>query len=419
MEGSTAKQGWRLAKLEDLCAQITDGKHGDCKDEPNSGYYFLSCKDVAGGRLHYDGAREITKADFLDTHRRTKFAPRDVLITNSGTIGRMALAPDNELTKRTTFQKSVAILKPHSDQVEPAFLYYALQSDIQRLIEFAGGTAQKNLLLRDLRAFKVRIPPPSTQRRLAGILSAYDTLIENGRQRIRISEDMARAFYHEWFVNFRFPGRQGSALVPSPLGEIPQGWEAKRIGDAFLTVLGGTPSRAKPEFWERGTIPWINSGKVNDLRVTEPSELITASALKKSAAKLMPKGTTVLAITGATLGQVSYLEIETAANQSVVGIVDALDLYSEWIYLTIGNRIRSIINRASGGAHQHINKETVNDVLVALPPAPVAKSFKAVVGPLFRQVATLLFQIQNLCDIRDLLLPRLVSGLIDIGPRLP
>lgn len=128
----------------------------------------------------------------------------------------------------------------------------------------------------------------------------------------------------------------------------------------------------------------------------------------------MPKGTTVLAITGATLGQVSYLEIETTANQSVVGIVDTSGLYSEWVYLTVTDRIEGIINHASGGAQQHINKEVVNDVLLAAPPTPLAKEFKQLVEPMFHEVAMLLFKVQNLRRTRDLLLPRLLSGQIAV-----
>jgi type I restriction enzyme S subunit len=150
------------------------------------------------------------------------------------------------------------------------------------------------------------------------------------------------------------------------------------------------------------------------LRITEASERITPLALEKSAAKLMPKGTTVLAITGATLGQISYLEIETTANQSVVGIVDPSKLWSEWIYLTVRERIEGIIKHASGGAQQHINKEIVNDAHVALPPQPLAQDFKRLVAPIFSELATLLFQIQNLHRTRDLLLPRLLSGQIDV-----
>jgi type I restriction enzyme, S subunit len=203
--------------------------------------------------LNYEGARQINEADFLDTHRRTKFAPADVLITNSGTIGRMAIAPDNELTRRTTFQKSVAILKPIAGRVEPSFLYYALQGDIRRLIEFAGGTAQKNLLLRDLRAFEVSVPPLPVQRRIAGILSAYDELMENSQRRIRILEAMARALYREWFVHFRFPGHEKLPRVASPFGDIPQGWEVKTLGD--LIKYNRRATKPGPHLDQRKYVP--------------------------------------------------------------------------------------------------------------------------------------------------------------------
>jgi type I restriction enzyme S subunit len=225
---------------------------------------------------------------------------------------------------------------------------------------------------------------------------------------------MARNLYREWFVYFRYPGHESFPLIPSALGDIPKGWEVQRIGDSFQTVLGGTPSRAKSEFWVGGTIPWINSGKVNAIRITEASEFITSLALEKSAAKLMPKGTTVLAITGATLGQVSYLEIETTANQSVVGIIAPSGRRSEWVYLTVSEQIEGIIKHASGGAQQHINKEIVNDVKIVLPTESVANGFKEKVGPMFQEIATLLFQIQNLRKTRDLLLPRLLSGQIPL-----
>jgi len=308
---------------------------------------------------------------------------------------------------------------PASEQTDTKFLFYLLTD--AKLSRYAGGAAQPLVTQTVLKQVEVRVPPLPVQRRIAGILSAYDKLMENSQRRIRLLEAMARALYREWFIRFRIPtealakaGVPPIKLVASPLGDIPQGWEVKKLGETFKTVLGGTPSRVKPEFWEGGTIPWINSGKVNDLRITEPSELITELALERSAAKLMPKGTTVLAITGATLGQVSFLEIETAANQSVVGIADPSGLHSEWIYLTVRDRIDGIINHASGGAQQHINKEVVNDVLVAPPPVPVAKKFKQLVGPMFRQVAMLLFQVQNLRRTRDLLLPRLLSEQVNL-----
>ena len=93
---------WRDENLGDLCSLITDGKHGDCINEDNSGYYFISCKDVKDGRINYEGAREIVHGGFAETHRRTDLKPGDILLTNSGTIGRLAIAPDDDKTPRTT-----------------------------------------------------------------------------------------------------------------------------------------------------------------------------------------------------------------------------------------------------------------------------------------------------------------------------
>lgn len=335
------------------------------------------------------------------THAEYKVRGPGVVIGRKGSLGTVFYSESDYWPHDTTLW----IKDFHGNH--PRFAYYFLQTmGFERL---DAGASNPSLNRNHIHTIPVRWPSLLVQQRIASILSAYDELIENCHRRIWILESMAQSLYREWFVNFKFPGHEKVPRVASALGDIPKGWETNCIGDIFKTVLGGTPSRVKPEFWEDGTVPWINSGKVNDLRITEASEHITLLALKKSAAKIMPKGTTVLAITGATLGQVSYLEIETAANQSVVGIVDPSDLRSEWIYLTIRERIEGIIKHASGGAQQHINKEIVSDVQVVLAPDSLAKDFKLLVAPMFQELATLLFQIQNLRRTRDLLLPRLLS----------
>ena len=159
---------WIKSSLAELTHQITDGKHGDCNNELNSGYYFLSAKDVRDGTLNYNGAREITIEDFNETHRRTKLESGDILITNSGTIGRMAIAPKHERTSKTTFQKSVAIIKPINDLVDKNYLYFSLKSKVVLLQKISQGAAQKNLLLRDLRALEISYPTTiSEQKNLA------------------------------------------------------------------------------------------------------------------------------------------------------------------------------------------------------------------------------------------------------------
>ena len=236
--------------MADVTRLITDGKHGDCVDEYNSGYYFISCKDVRDGKIHYDDARQITRADYEDTHRRTRLEPNDILITNSGTIGRMAIAQEAEFTRRTTFQKSVAIVKPNRNVIEPKFLYYTLQAQVDYLVEISGGTAQKNLLLGDLRRFKLMLPHIDDQRKIAAILSAYDELIENNQQRIALLEKMAEEIYREWFVRLRFPGHEKVKVIKS----VPVGWEQKCLpelanityGFAFDGTRFNTEERGKP-----------------------------------------------------------------------------------------------------------------------------------------------------------------------------
>lgn len=163
---------WGKTKMGEICYLITDGKHGDCENQDGSGYYFLSAKDVKNNTLNYEGARQITKKDFEETHRRTDLKPGDVLVTNSGTIGRMAIAPDDEKTYRTTFQKSVAIIKPIPSIIDNIFCCYYLRADLSKLINASAGTAQKNLLIGDLKNFWIKIPPLSEQRAIVRRLDA-------------------------------------------------------------------------------------------------------------------------------------------------------------------------------------------------------------------------------------------------------
>jgi type I restriction enzyme S subunit len=148
----------KVLKLTDVCNLITDGKHGDSKNEHNSGYYFISVKDLVGGDIVYENARQITKSDFEETHRRTNLEKGDILMSNAGTIGRLAITKDLLETRRTTFQKSVAIIKPNKELILSYFLYSLLKYNIAEIKELAGGSTQSNLLLGDLRNYEFIYP---------------------------------------------------------------------------------------------------------------------------------------------------------------------------------------------------------------------------------------------------------------------
>jgi len=160
-------ENWVWCRLGEITTLITDGKHGDCENEPNSGYYFLSAKDVKNGKLVYVGSRQITYKDFLETHRRTNLEPGDLCIVNTGaTIGKTALAQENELTRKTTFQKSVAVIKVLNQYIEMKYIENLLIYETPKLIRTSSGSAINNLLLGDMRNIIVPLPPLSEQTRI-------------------------------------------------------------------------------------------------------------------------------------------------------------------------------------------------------------------------------------------------------------
>ena len=220
-------------------------------------------------------------------------------------------------------------------------------------------------------------------------------------------EKLSDAYFRAWFVDYNVTSSSivgerhasirnsevsaqlfGDSFKETDIGMIPSSWEVATLGDHCDVLLGGTPSRSNPNYWN-GDIPWINSGKVNDFRITSASEWITQRGLQGSSTKMMPKGTTVLAITGATLGQYSRLEIECCANQSVIGLVPKTKLTNNFVYLSLKHDINQLIDKQTGGAQQHINRNDVMTFRFALPPEEVIEAFESIVAPIFKSISEL------------------------------
>lgn len=292
----------------------------------------------------------------------------------------------------------------------PLFLYYLCK--ILPFANFQAGSAVPTLNRNHIHQLIVKYPPNYTdQSRIASILSSLDSKIETNNKINAKLEEMAQALFKSWFVDFEPFKDKG--MVESELGMIPEGWRVEKLGDVCDCVLGGTPSRNHDEYWN-GDIAWINSGEVNKFRIIEASEYITEIGLAKSATKLLPKKTTVLAITGATLGQVSLLEIDTCANQSVIGVKESEQIKYGFIYPLISYKIKELITHQTGGAQQHINKQNVESLTFVLPTMNVLDEYYKKINPLLSEIANLCFQNLRLSQLRDTLLPKLMSGEIEL-----
>lgn len=399
---------WKEVTLGEVSSKIGDGLHGTPKYDDEGSYYFINGNNLNCGKIIIkDDTKRVGIEEFVKNQKELN--EQTILVSINGTIGNVAKY-NNEpciLGKSACY---INVVK----EVDKEFIYYVLTSaNFKRNItNEATGTTIKNVSLKQMREYKFNIPCNiSDQRRIASILSSLDRKIELNNKINADLEEMAQAIFKNWFVDFE-PFKDGK-FVDSELGMIPEGWKVGTLGEFCKCLLGGTPSRSKEGYWN-GEVNWINSGEINKFRILEASEKITELGLAKSATKLLPKKTTVLAITGATLGQVSLLEIDTCANQSVIGVLENTEVPYEYIYPFIKDRIEMLIQHQTGGAQQHINKDNVESLIFLLPAINVLEDYISLVSPMYKRIESQCFENLYLSTLRDTLLPRLMSGELEV-----
>ena len=383
----------RTVKLKDITLTITDGKHGDCKNHDGSGYYFISCKDVYDETIHYENARQITEDDFRDADRRTDLAAYDILITNSGTIGRMALVKDIPETRKTTFQKSVAIVRADTSQVVPNYLYYLLKSKVHDFINSSNGSAQKNLLLSTMRDFDISfVDSFETQHRIASILSRYDSLIENYQKQIKLLEEAAQRLYKEWFVDLRFPGHENTKIVDG----VPEGWEKKKVGDLIAKVPRSKQIPTK-DYQKEGMIPIIDQSRDYIAGYTDDIE----SKVESNEPYI---------VFGDHTRVLKYVPFAFAKGADGTQLImsNNLDLMPQCLLFT--SLVNVDLSNYSYARHFKYLKE--EEIIV--PTSLIANVFSKHVAKWYVKIQQNREQLRLLTEARDRLLPKLMSGEIEI-----
>ena len=375
--------------LQELCLNITDGKHGDCENEENSGYYFIGCKDIFDGQINYKNARQITKADFEETHKRTMLEVDDILLTNSGTIGRMAFVTDREATTKTTFQKSVAIIKPDKQKVLPRYLYYQLQNCVPQFINSSNGSAQKNLLLSTMRTFQIEIEENrEKQEKIANTLSAYDDLIENNQKQIKLLEEAAQRLYKEWFVDLRFPEHENTKIVDG----VPEGWSRTNINE-ILTFHRGY-DLTKNEM-KAGRYPVVGSTTVigyhNEFKIKGPGIVTGRSG---------------------SLGKYQFIWDNFWPHNTSLYISDYKDHNIFFVYSLLQTVDFASLN--NGGAIPTLNRNVLSNIEVIEPTDELQEMFAKIAEPQYQKIKNLEKQNDRLKTVRDLLLPKFMSGEVEV-----
>lgn len=411
----SAFKGYRIRKVNEIC-DVTSSKRIFASDYVKDGVPFYRGKEITE---RFKGELEVSTELFISRQKyeeiKNKFGvPQegDLLLTSVGTLGSPYIVKKGE---EFYFKDGNITWFRNFKNTHGHFMYYWFMSPEGKaeLKKATIGSSQSAYTIVLLKEMRISLPPLATQRRIAAVLSAYDDLIENNQRRIAILEDMARNLYREWFVHFRFPGWEQARMVDA----IPEGWRVVSLGDVINILGGGTPSTQEPSFWDGGNITWYSPSDLTaagTMFVSDSTKKITQSGLEKSSARLFP-AYSVMMTSRATIGVVAINTTVACTNQGFIICLPTPDFQVYHIYNWIIENREKIQSLASGATFREINKATFRKLPVILAPPSIEAQFHTVVEPIYKQIENLITKNANLRRQRDLLLPRLVSGELDVS----
>ncbi len=388
---------WLMKKIGDLC-EAGDGTHTTIKRQ-KSGVLYLTSRNFKDGRLDLTKVYFISEDSFnkhfkISSKAITKPEPNDVVFSIIGTIGEPYLVQEND---RFGLSSSVAILRPNHTLVDSQYLYYWIQGpEFQSaLYGIKGGVAQSYISLEMIRSLPLRFPPREAQQKIVSILSTYDNLIENNLRRIRILEEMAHLIYREWFVKFRFPGYGKMKMVDSPLGEIPEGWEVVELGEIADLTWGDT-TVTKKSYVDEGYDAYSASGLDGKLPYYD-----------------FEKDGVVLSAIGAQCGKAWLAKGKWSCIKNTIRYWSTSDRAStEYLYLITA---RPDYWPKRGSAQPFISQGDARKCRVVISDIATMNRFTVIIQDIFSLGQTLAQKNIKLRQTRDLLLPKLLSGQLDVS----
>lgn len=375
-------------------------------------YPFFQTGDIKAANFHLTEYSQTYSEEGLAQSKLWK--PGTLCITIAANIAESAI-----LGIEGCFPDSVVGFVADADKADVRFVKYYMEILKLQMQSVSRGTTQDNLSLDKLLTFDFLVPPLPVQRRIAGILSAYDELMENSQRRIRLLEAMARALYREWFVHFRFPGHEKHPRVASPLGDIPQGWEVVSIDDVCARVTDG--SHFSPKSVDGG-LPMASSKDMHDwglnldtARLISPEDF---ADLVRNDCK--PKRNDVL-ITKDGANYLKYIfvtraELEVVLLSSVAMLRPNARINPHLLAAILKepkNKGR-LKNYVTGAAIPRVILKDFKRFELLLPSKEVQTAWAKIAEPMTEQIWRLIDKIQNLRRTRDLLLPRLLSGQVEL-----
>lgn len=352
---------WQLVDINSI---TTEHKQGYYTKEPysNEGIKLIRITDLDNQKVDYSNMPklDISEADY----ESYKVVPGDFLFARSGAIGRYGIV--RECDEKAIFASYIIRFRFDQSKVLNDFIGYFYQSyySEKQIKKITQGSSNININANNIKSLKIPLPPLKEQQKISEILSTVDEQIKQTDQLIEKTTELKKGLMQQLLTR----GIGHTEFKQSELGEIPVEWYVVAIKEVATTMSGGTPNRSNKSYYEDGTIPWVKTGELKNKYIGNVEEFITDEAIKNSSAKIIEENSVVLAMYGATIGQVSILSFPAATNQACCAVISSDKIYYEYLYYYLKSKKDYLISLGAGGAQPNISQKIIQDIKIILPP---------------------------------------------------
>ena len=422
---------WQEVTLSAI-ADLSGGFAFKSQDYAPSGRFILRTLNITDDcSISRDDAVYLPE-ELCPQYARFELKPHDTLFVMVGaTLGKVGYVREKDLP--ALLKQNMWVVRAKQDIADPRFLHYAFRHAVKASLGWASGSARDFVRRDDYRSLQLLAPPLPEQRAIAHILGTLDDKIELNRRMNETLDAMGRAIFKSWFVDFdpvlaKAEGCQPfgmdaetAALFPdsfqdSPLGKIPNGWQVRPIGDVVNAVGGSTPSTEEPTFWNGG-ISFCTPKDMASLRspiLLHTERRITNAGLQEISSGLLPQGTVLLS-SRAPIGYLAITEVPVAVNQGIIAMICDRELPNLYVLHWAKENMHTIVANANGTTFLEISKKNFRPIQAVVPPSPVLEPFRATIEPLHGLMVNNLTESKTLSLLRDVLLPKLISGEIRVA----
>lgn len=408
---------WKEVRLGDVC-EIKGGKRlpkGVNLITQRNSHPYIRVRDLGKSKTielnsSYEYVDEITQKQI----QRYITQKGDILISIVGTIGLIAIVGDS-LNGANLTENCVKLVK--LDNIDSEYLYYYLKSPFgqQNISRGTVGAVQAKLPIKNIQEFSINCPKlVSDQRRIASILSSLDCKIELNNKINADLEEMAQAIFKNWFVDFE--PFKGGKFVDSELGMIPEGWKVGRADDFYQINIGKTPPRKENKWFSTNPADkiWVSIANMGNsgIFISDSSEYLTKEAVDRHNIIMVPRNTILLSFK-LTVGRVAIADKELTTNEAIARFILSDDKYMEYLYLYLKNFDYNSLGSTSSIATA-VNSKTIKGMQMLQPSDKIIDAFHIQVNPIFEKIRSLTKENSRLSLLRDTLLPRLMSGELEV-----